>query len=87
MQRAGQPMKALGLMPQRPGALPAQNPRPGVLHIGFGKVRRSRHIASALPSLDLLHIFNTGLALLPLAYEPVVLPCHTQNCGDQVYRR
>ena len=23
----------------------------------------------------------------PLAYEPVVLPCHNMGCGDAVYRR
>uniref|UniRef100_A0A1D2AEM3 Protein kinase domain-containing protein n=2 Tax=Auxenochlorella protothecoides TaxID=3075 RepID=A0A1D2AEM3_AUXPR len=86
MQRAGLTMRPLGLMPQRPGILPAQTLRLGALNVRPARVRRSRHIAHALPSLDLLHIFNTGLALLPLAYEPVVLPCHTQNCGDQVHR-
>lgn len=54
--------------------------------------RRARRRAIAAPAAALLpeHVDAavSGLNhLLTLAYEPVVLPCSSMNCGDIVYRR
>lgn len=54
--------------------------------------RRARRRAIAAPAAALLpeHLDAavSGLNhMLTLAYEPVVLPCSSMNCGDIVYRR
>ena len=76
--------------PTRP-ALHARRPRrpappPAALPDILTHVLASVHGGDAL----LAAVADTAHAAArsaPLAYEPVVLPCHNMGCGDAVYRR
>ena len=79
--RAPQPTRrALPARPRRPA------PPPAALPDILAHVLASGHSADALLAAvaDAAH---TAARAAPLAYEPVVLPCHNMGCGDAVYRR
>ena len=60
--------------------------------------REQKRVITALAAPELLHHFSHHLSPLAdhfaplmdhlfLAYERVVFPCQSMNCGDAVYRR
>lgn len=82
--------------PQRgtwqPPAAPSSSGRRAAATLPPLTLRRSRRRALAPARAALLPEHLDALAgglqhLLTLAYEPVVLPCSSMNCGDMVYRR
>jgi hypothetical protein len=44
-------------------------------------------VAAVLDPVDLVNHASQLAHHLPLAYEPVALPCSLMNCGDVVHRR
>jgi hypothetical protein len=54
------------------------------------RLRRQRQAVQPSGALlpEHLDAFTSGVHhLLTLAYEPIVLPCSSMNCGDMTYRR
>lgn len=83
--QAPQPGAAAAGPARRPASLPGPLPQrplpPRRTQLRPTAALAPEHVEAAATGLSQLH------HLLTLAYEPIVLPCSSMNCGDITYRR